>query len=159
MNIFDNGSKFEQTPFQVFSYFSVHPTKNWQLKWNFGTNLLWRINGNSGQVTTSVSSNVKGVQETRQEVVPITDTLYMAMVWVTSAGQQTVDIGLDVAGQQQNIIVDITSWSVWGQWSGCGMNMKKTRKRNTINKKEVESIEEVCDITVLTEPNFCKRSY
>merc|ERR1740137_128261 len=36
--------------------------------------------------------------------------------------------------------------------------MKKTRKRTTTNKKEVESIEEVCDNTVLTSPNFCKRS-
>ena len=157
----DEGSKLDQTPFSVVSYYSAPEIENLKIQWSFGEILLWKIEGYSNHVTLSdqgiVGSVVGSVLEISQEVTHITQTLYSATVWIKPQGQQTATITMDIGEHLGSITVSISAWSEWETWSDCGMNLRKTRKRTTENRKEEDTEQKECGTTGLTTPNFCQQ--
>jgi len=160
----DEGSKFDRKSFPVISYLILPDPQTWTLEWKYGDSLLEDSFNNFaiGEAST-VPVKMNGVLETRQEFNHLFGNLYTATVWITPDGEQTTNITMNIVEKQGNtriassIPVSTTAWSEWEQWSSCGMKLTKTRKRTTKNKQEVESEEESCGITGLTNPNFCSK--
>jgi predicted GTPase len=153
----DTGTKIEQAMFSITSFFTASEVETWQLEWLLGGKLLWRVEGHAEGVISAEEKSVEGVIETNQEVTYITKNLYAAKVWIMPKGQQIMTIEIDVSAKLSNISVSVSAWKEWEAWSGCNIYLEKTRKRQTENEKEEQKEKEKCDITSLTEPNFCQR--